>query len=137
MAPLVALMVVIEPSACLTVPPGTSMNIGDHHQHGSERDHDAGIAESRIRNATYHAAGQNKRGALIRLPFPWKKSLQDGPGRAPGYWLGSGCLRFACGFWPPCSRLTGTLLDRLSHRAPTMLPFMWQLDHRRLGPAIG
>ena len=29
-----------------------------------------------------------------------------GRGRGPDCWLGSGCLRFACGFCPPRSRLT-------------------------------
>jgi hypothetical protein len=36
------LVVVVEPSACWTVPPSTSLNIGDHHQHGSGGGHRAG-----------------------------------------------------------------------------------------------
>jgi hypothetical protein len=49
------------------------------------------------------------------LLFLLKRSPRDGPGRAPGCWWGSGGLRFACGFWPPCSRLTRVAASSLSH----------------------
>jgi hypothetical protein len=91
-APLFALVVVgIESSACSTAPPGSSLNIGEHHQHVSgcgRRARQHSVANQRCRRYQ-PATGQQKRGSLIWLLFPLKTSLQNAPERAPGCWLGS------------------------------------------------
>jgi hypothetical protein len=89
---------VVEQSACLTVPPGTSLTsaiiintyLGAVAARGS-------IALC-ISVAGYQATGQQKRGGLTFRLFLLKKSRWNGPRTRP--WLIGlrGCLRFASGF---------------------------------------
>jgi hypothetical protein len=98
-APLVALVVVVEPSACLT--PGASLNIGDHHQHVSgcgrrARQHSVVYRRCRLSNGRLGSPREAaSSGALLS-----KKSLDNPQRRAAGRPGRLRCLLF-------CLRLFG------------------------------
>jgi hypothetical protein len=105
-SPPVALVVGVEPSACLTVPPGTSLNIGDHHQHVSgcgRRARQHSVVCQRSRLSTSQPAAKE------RMPHSATFSVEEIALRCPRtrrWFVGwAKCLRFACGFWPPGSGL--------------------------------
>jgi hypothetical protein len=106
----------------------SASTVGGHHQQVSCPGHHARQHSAMYERYLYQVA--TEAASLGCRFFRWRIALRS-PRTRPWLLVGLRCHRFACGFWPSCSLLTGTL----PHGSP--ITFGMRPRSSPMGPKVG